>query len=60
MPHVHRWMRYIDPVTHDGNHWCIDGDSTPAHHPEPCADADAHTGDHELDVTDQETWPVLT
>jgi hypothetical protein len=56
--HVHRWMRYIDPVSHDGNHWCIDGDTD--HHPEPCADADAHTGDHTNDVTGLETWPVLS
>lgn len=55
--HVHRWMRYIDPVTHDGNHWCIDGDTT--HHPEPCADVEAHTGDHVNDAGGQETWPVL-
>lgn len=57
--HVHRWMRYVDPVTHDGNHWCIDGDTT--HHPEPCADevADPRAGDHANDVTSQSDWPTI-
>jgi hypothetical protein len=52
-------MRYVDPVTHDGNHWCIDGDST--HHPEPCADevADPRAGDHANDVTSQSDWPTI-
>ena len=56
--HVHRWMRYVPAGGGTANHWCIDGDTI--HHPEPCADADAKTGEHANDVTDQGDWPVLS
>lgn len=54
----HHWMRYIDPDTGEANHWCIYGDTE--HHPEPCKDADARTGDHADDPPNAaETWRVL-
>lgn len=52
----HRWIRHIDPETGEANHWCVDGDTE--HHDEPCADAEAHAGDHADDVSTVDDWPL--
>lgn len=54
--HEHRWIRW-NPGGDDANHWCIDGDTE--HHPEPCADAEAHAGDHADDTSTVDDWEVF-